>query len=422
MAALPDTGHRHGDDGLEVFFCPITSQIMKDPVVDPEGNSYERAAIEGWLRRNTTSPITRSPLRPEDLVPNRALRAAIELQREGHAQRANVDDGTQQCREHSLPYTYFCSTCSAPLCSGAPRKSPCPAPWSPAAIPHTWRCAHVDCAILASAHRGHSIDRLDNVYSSHRQRVAADVDKVRDRLADLGRVRHDIEANIELVNDHHEVVVTELNAAFKEVLARLQAQLAQKLVTLVRQKEEVRADEDAALCVVHSEKQLANAASMPAFIAASEQLCSSARQACQKSLVDPAADVVPHNDFICELTPPWEGAHFRLHKYSVLRENARGEASEALYSQPFISSSGLTWRLKVYPNGNGVAKDMYLSVFVELTHAHSEHNVAQYEYRIEMLSSSGDDERPQPQMVREYSVSSAMILPAAEAVPAMNSS
>jgi hypothetical protein len=36
-----------------------------------------------------------------------------------------------------------------------------------------------------------------------------------------------------------------------------------------------------------------------------------------------------------------------------------------------VSSSGLTWRLKVYPNGNGVARDKYLSVFVELTHGPS---------------------------------------------------
>jgi Mg-chelatase subunit ChlD len=46
--------------------------------MDPEGNSYERSAIEDWLVRNQTSPVTRSTLTPQDLVPNRALRDAIE--------------------------------------------------------------------------------------------------------------------------------------------------------------------------------------------------------------------------------------------------------------------------------------------------------------------------------------------------------
>lgn len=50
---------------------------MVDPVQDPEGNTYERAAIEKWLESNDTSPITRSPLSVDQLTPNRALRNVI---------------------------------------------------------------------------------------------------------------------------------------------------------------------------------------------------------------------------------------------------------------------------------------------------------------------------------------------------------
>lgn len=61
------------------FFCPITKRIMHDPVMDKEGNSYEKLAIEEWLRTNHhTSPITRNPLIESDLTPNRALKDAIE--------------------------------------------------------------------------------------------------------------------------------------------------------------------------------------------------------------------------------------------------------------------------------------------------------------------------------------------------------
>lgn len=51
---------------------------MKDPVIDPEGNSYERVAIEEWLQKNNISPITRTPLNINDLRPNRALKDAID--------------------------------------------------------------------------------------------------------------------------------------------------------------------------------------------------------------------------------------------------------------------------------------------------------------------------------------------------------
>jgi Mg-chelatase subunit ChlD len=58
--------------------CCITGERMTDPVVDPEGNTYERAAIEEWLTRNQTSPVTRNPLQANQLVVNRALLAVLE--------------------------------------------------------------------------------------------------------------------------------------------------------------------------------------------------------------------------------------------------------------------------------------------------------------------------------------------------------
>ena len=58
--------------------CAITGEVMKEPVMDPEGNSYERSAILDWLSRSQTSPITRTPLTPDQLVPNRALQQLIE--------------------------------------------------------------------------------------------------------------------------------------------------------------------------------------------------------------------------------------------------------------------------------------------------------------------------------------------------------
>ena len=62
----------------DAFICPLTHRMMVDPVVDNEGNTYERSAIENWLARSNSSPITRAHLTPSMLQPNRALRDAIE--------------------------------------------------------------------------------------------------------------------------------------------------------------------------------------------------------------------------------------------------------------------------------------------------------------------------------------------------------
>lgn len=62
----------------EGYICPISQQIMEDPYIDTDGNSYERAAIMEWLLTRQQSPITRKPLRIENLVPNRALKTIID--------------------------------------------------------------------------------------------------------------------------------------------------------------------------------------------------------------------------------------------------------------------------------------------------------------------------------------------------------
>jgi Mg-chelatase subunit ChlD len=60
------------------FICPITQEVMKDPVVGPDGMTYEREAITNWLKKHKASPITRQPMDVLQLVPNRALKAMIE--------------------------------------------------------------------------------------------------------------------------------------------------------------------------------------------------------------------------------------------------------------------------------------------------------------------------------------------------------
>jgi hypothetical protein len=59
------------------FVCPITMDVMDNAVIDLDGYSYDRAAIEDALRRNRASPMTRRPMAHTDLIPNRALRDAI---------------------------------------------------------------------------------------------------------------------------------------------------------------------------------------------------------------------------------------------------------------------------------------------------------------------------------------------------------
>jgi len=61
------------------FVCPITYEVMQDPVVASDGHTYERSAIEEVLalpEERRKSPLTREPLQAA-LFPNRALKNRI---------------------------------------------------------------------------------------------------------------------------------------------------------------------------------------------------------------------------------------------------------------------------------------------------------------------------------------------------------
>ena len=59
------------------FVCPITQDVMEDPVlVAQTGNTYERRAVEEWFARSNTDPLTNEKLEVATLIPNNVLRCA----------------------------------------------------------------------------------------------------------------------------------------------------------------------------------------------------------------------------------------------------------------------------------------------------------------------------------------------------------
>jgi len=50
------------------FLCPITQELMQDPVATADGQIYERKAIEAWLTNHNTSPLTNKALESKNLI------------------------------------------------------------------------------------------------------------------------------------------------------------------------------------------------------------------------------------------------------------------------------------------------------------------------------------------------------------------
>ena len=64
------------------LLCPISLQLVRDPVTADDNQTYERTHIQKWLASQTpgqwTSPLTRQPLASNTLRPNYFARGAVD--------------------------------------------------------------------------------------------------------------------------------------------------------------------------------------------------------------------------------------------------------------------------------------------------------------------------------------------------------
>ena len=72
----------------DALVCPISMELMEDPVLAMDGHTYDRSSIEAWLKTGRkTSPKTNAPLPSTALYPN-------------HAVKSMVQDYLETCKKH----------------------------------------------------------------------------------------------------------------------------------------------------------------------------------------------------------------------------------------------------------------------------------------------------------------------------------
>ena len=110
---------------MDVFRCSISHELMIDPVIDPCGDTFDRANIEGWLERQGNCPLTRRDIGIGNLIPNRIVRDALAiLARNAHlfagrAEDMGGDDPEQlmirEAVEELLRHRYLCQSQHIPV-------------------------------------------------------------------------------------------------------------------------------------------------------------------------------------------------------------------------------------------------------------------------------------------------------------------
>lgn len=355
----------------EVFRCFICMEKLRNAHLCPHCSKLCcYMCIRRWLtEQRSQCPHCRASLHIHELVNCRWVEEVTQqldtlkeagVRQEGDTGTSKVD----QCEQHEEKLSVYCWTCRKCICH--------------------------QCALWGGTHSGHTFKPLDEIYDQHVTRVKEEVSMLRRRLMELISLVQEVERNVESVRAAKDERVREIRNCVELMIARLDSQLKSKLLVLMGQKNSLSQETEQVEQLLGKVETQLHTATKGQLIAKSDDLLQLAVAANKKPMASFVATPV-QSDFQSEIVPSYDEKTFSMSHFSVLQSKA-----DPVYSPP-LHVHGLSWRLKVYPDGNGVVRGNYLSVFLELSAGLPE--TSKYEYRVEMVHQARDNSK---NIVREF--------------------
>ncbi|KAL5017120.1 hypothetical protein ScPMuIL_006709 [Solemya velum] len=355
----------------EVFRCFICMEKLRDARLCPHCSKLCCfTCIRRWLtEQRSQCPHCRASLHLHELVNCRwAEEVTMQLdtlqQWTPQTKREVVEK--DKCDEHQEKLTVYCWTCKQCICH--------------------------QCALWGGTHSGHTFKPLDGVYEEHVKKITEELNLLKRRHVELISLVQDVERNIESVRNAKDERVREIRNAVELMIARLESQLKSKLQTLTGQRGQLTQEtEQLETLIQRVTHQLTSSGKNEFITLSSGDILNTFKLVQTKPMTSFVTAPVPA-DFNSEIVPTYDTSTFTMKNFGVLQQRA-----DPVYSQP-LHVSGLSWRLKVYPDGNGVVRGNYLSVFLELSAGLPE--TSKYEYRVEMVHQASRDSSKN--IVREF--------------------
>ncbi|GAB1607185.1 E3 ubiquitin-protein ligase TRIM37-like, partial [Argonauta hians] len=354
----------------EVFRCFICMEKLRDARLCPHCSKLCcLKCIRRWLtEQRSQCPHCRASLHLHELVNCRWVEDVT--QQLDSLQNYTVPSKTEgsekdKCEEHDEKLSVYCWVCHQSICH--------------------------KCALWGGTHTGHTFKPLDSVYDDHYNKLKEEVKQLKRRYVEMVSFVQGVERNVESVKNVKDERVREIRNAVELMVARLDSQLKNKLLTLMVRKNQLTQETGLLETLIDDVETQLNVCSRSELIDKSPELLQMFKQVHRKPMVSFVTAPVPA-DFTSEIVPQYDCSTFLMDNFSILQQRA-----DPVYSQP-LHVFGLSWRLKVYPDGNGVVRGNYLSVFLELSAGLPE--TSKYEYRVEMVHQSSAD--TSKNIVREF--------------------
>lgn len=253
---------------------------------------------------------------------------------------------------------------------------------------------------------------MSAVYDEHISRINDSVTLLKIRNGELHQIVQRIDENIELINRSKDLQLREMTRQMHNMQERLEGDANKKLVILNDHKAALLKSINACRLTVDTMQREIGGYSQSVLVRkSSEMVCGAmeVEKSASRASIDKFDTITP--DFVNELVPPYDHAELLIPNYTRWLQQIAvedGDTLDKMIAQPnsddeqvILSSplhvGPLQWRLKVYPTGTGVSKNMYISVFVELMKGLNE--PLPFEYRVEMVNAQDSNQN----VAREFS-------------------
>ena len=247
-------------------------------------------------------------------------------------------------------------------------------------------CICYTCGIWGEEHRrdqGHNLIPLEDFYKQQRKAFTVELSKLKERMRNILTLVEQVEMTMEGVKSQRAKAQQEIDIAVGDIFGRLDDQLTVKLQKLTECRRYLKR-QAYEISTISTELEGKINGSKSLLVTQRDELNKRLSRAIEgldknhKSELEVRPDV---GDIVNEIVPAYHSFSFEIENFSELQKKG-----DEVYSNPLVFC-GLSWRLKVYPNGTSDFVGRYLAVFVELCDGYNQ--TATYHYRVELIHGAG---------------------------------
>lgn len=363
------------DNFTDYFNCFICYEKVREPHMCPCCSKFGcETCLKTWLiEKKEECPFCRTLLHADQLIKCRFLKDfskiidALKLQQLRNFTLYEKNEDIDKCEEHCLKMIYYCTDCDNVICP--------------------------DCFMFTKKHTNHNIERVKSIYEKQIEDINKQMFGIKKKITLYEKYLVDISRKTDQLDNSKEKKAKQLILLSRALHSKLESDIGIRLQSIVDERRRVE-DELAYLETVYSETASNLKALTPArLIEKWDSYLKDLKRVNQKNFV-PSIPRTLIIDFEKEIGLKYATGTFIVKPYTVSKE---GE--DVIYSDP-ITADGITWRIKIYPNGTAHNRSKYLALFVEMVSGWK--NGGTYCYKVVLVKSGKETENIEREYISEF--------------------